>query len=274
MNVSLVSTTEPRINGLKTAEDLIVYIARVSNPTNQLNLNTGHKLIKYCLKHNHWSVFEQAHMTIEIVTSRAISAQILRHHSFKFQEFSQRYSPVTEVEPIELRKQATDNRQSSTEVILDEKPHSIVNHVLDTCKSGYNELLELGVAKECARYVLPMASQTTIYMTGCVRSWIHYIALRQKIGTQKEHRIVAEHAAKIFQEQFPVIYGAMVAIVEERKNKEDIAKSRLSRLLAIANELWINGKPKDSKSAQKWNEADIDLINIEKEIVDDENSNV
>lgn len=213
MNVDLIAVTQPcsRLKdlGINTAEDLIVYVARASNPKNQLNVATGPKLLNYCIQHSHWSPFEQVDMTVEIVTSRAISAQILRHRSFSFQEFSQRYSEVTEMEPVEMRYQADSNRQSSTTACEDSYIDYAFKSVLDMAKLRYNELLNKGVAKECARMLLPMCSKTTIYMKGSIRSWIHYLQLRTKQDTQKEHRLIAESILTIFVDTFPVIAEAL-----------------------------------------------------------------
>jgi thymidylate synthase (FAD) len=177
----------------------------VSNPSNQLNLDTGAKLLRYCIEHEHWSIFEQASMTVEITTSRAIAAQILRHRSFAFQEFSQRYSEVTEFESFELRKQAAKNRQSSAEPYTDRDHEYSIRRMIGGAESLYRDLLDAGVAKECARMVLPLCTQTTLYMTGSVRSWIHYYLLRTKDDTQKEHREVAIEIGKVFSKEFPVV---------------------------------------------------------------------
>lgn len=209
MKVSLVSVTVPCIERLTTAEDLVVYTARVSNPSNQLNLDTGEKLLRYCIEHEHWSVFEQVSFGVEIITSRMISAQILRHKSFSFQEFSQRYASVQKFEPVEIRRQADKNRQSSTDVIDDPYCTALVNQVTLFCKEAYDKLLARGSARECARAVLPMCSQTTIYMTGTLRSWIHYVVLRKKPNTQKEHRLIAEEVYKILQKEFPIVCSAI-----------------------------------------------------------------
>jgi thymidylate synthase (FAD) len=193
------------VDGITTAEDLIVYCARVSNPSNQLNLDTGGKLLKYCIEHEHWSIFEQASMTVEVTTSRAIAAQILRHRSFAFQEFSQRYSEVQYMEPYELRQQATKNRQSSSEVMASDLYAFLANQAVDHAQQVYNQLIDAGVARECARMVLPLCTQTTLYMTGSVRSWIHYMGLRTKLDTQKEHREIAEKISEIFAKEFPIV---------------------------------------------------------------------
>jgi thymidylate synthase (FAD) len=209
MKVKLISLTQPspelQAQGIKTTQDLIVYAARVSNPSNQLNTATGDKLLRYCMEHGHWSIFEQASMGIEITTSRAISAQILRHRSFHFQEFSQRYAEVQQFEPVELRKQAEKNRQSSKQVVTDAGLESIAKWALDAAKNCYIDLINNGVARECARMILPLCTQTTVYMTGTVRDWIHYLRLRTKEDTQKEHREIADAIKVIFNEQFPSI---------------------------------------------------------------------
>jgi thymidylate synthase (FAD) len=209
MNVKLIATTQPRIDGIATAEDLIVYCARVSNPSNQHNTDTGAKLLQYCIEHGHWSVLEQASMTVEITTSRAISAQILRHRSFHFQEFSQRYASVPAFEPVELRRQAAKNRQSSTEHCDDTELKLVVNRQIELAEQAYSDLLDAGVARECARMILPMCSQTRVYMTGTVRDWIHYLNLRTKQDTQLEHREIARAIEEIFKFEFPVISKAL-----------------------------------------------------------------
>lgn len=191
-------------------EEHIVYCARVSNPNNQLNTETSSGLLKYCIKHGHWSIFEQIDLTVEIKTSRAIAAQILRHKSASFQEFSQRYSTVQSFEDIELRQQGATNRQVG-DVVFDpivgelwQMPASeLCSIVTDRCREAYEKLIEAGVAKECARMILPLSTQTTMYMKNNIRNWIHYIELRTKEDTQKEHRIIAEEIKDIFTEQFP-----------------------------------------------------------------------
>ena len=207
MNVKLVSITPD-------AEKTMAYIARVSNPSNQDNEKFA-GLLKYCIKHHHWSVFEQSSMTLEIETTRAIAAQILRHRSFTFQEFSQRYAASTALGDIplpELRRQDTKNRQNSTDD-LDPKMVETLNKQMKTLFSSslalYNQMLEDGVAKECARMVLPLATPTRIYMTGSCRSWAHYISLRSAHGTQKEHMEIAEACKKVFTEQFPSVSEAL-----------------------------------------------------------------
>lgn len=210
MNVRLIAVTKPVIDGINTAEDLISFCARVSNPSNQMNLETAPKLIKYLIKHKHWSPLEMASMTVEIVTSRAIAAQILRHRSFSFQEFSQRYSMATNLEPIQWRMQGKTNRQVGDEEAT--LPINVVNDiqgVLEASVVVYNNLIKAGVAKECARMVLPLTTQTTMYMTGSIRSFYHYIELRCAENTQKEHREIALQIKDILVKEFPVIGQAM-----------------------------------------------------------------
>ena len=197
------------------AETTMAYIARVSNPNNQDNPNYA-GLLKYCIKHNHWSVFEQATMTLEIETTRGIAAQILRHRSFTFQEFSQRYADtnlISENIPLpELRRQDTKNRQNSTDDLGDYLKLKLLEDIrvhFAASQSLYKRLLEHDVAKECARFVLPLAVPTRIYMTGSCRSWITYIALREKSGTQKEHMDIAKSCKAVFGEQFPICYEAL-----------------------------------------------------------------
>ena len=205
--VNLISVTPD-------AEKHIAYVARVSNPKNQDNANFS-GLLKYCIKHGHWSIFEQAYMTLEIETTRGIAAQILRHRSFTYQEFSQRYADsnlLGQIELPELRRQDTKNRQNSIDDLDDEvveKLNKQMNTLFSSALSLYNQMLEKGIAKECARFVLPLATPTRIYMTGSARSWIHYIKLRSGHGTQKEHMDIANEAKSIFVEQFPSIAEAM-----------------------------------------------------------------
>lgn len=211
MKASLVSITKPILEAVQTdnPEDLIVYTARVSNPSNQTNFETSSKLIHYLIKHKHWSPFEMVDMTVEIVTSRAIAAQILRHRSFSFQEFSQRYSVATKIMPIQLRKQADKNRQSSEQPIDNSVLAVEVDKHIRDSQELYSRLIDAGVAKECARMVLPLSTETTLYMKGSVRSWIHYLQIRTEAVTQLEHRLVAEAIDKIFQTQFPSIHEAI-----------------------------------------------------------------
>jgi thymidylate synthase (FAD) len=234
MSVRFISVTEP-IKGIAgtvtvmtdgilehverhiSPEDLIVYIARVSNPSNQANLETSDRLIKYLVKHKHWSPFEFVDMTVEIVTRRSIAAQILRHKSFSFQEFSQRYAEATTVQDIELRKQSVKNRQSSEEVfdpVINSQRQityasKIVKEHTERAIELYKDLIQAGVAREVARDVLPLATQTTMYMKGSVRSWIHYLELRLDETTQQEHREIAEGIMDIFMEKFPNIAKAL-----------------------------------------------------------------
>ena len=208
MTVKLVSVTPD-------AEQTMAYVARVSNPANQDNENYA-GLLRYCIKHNHWSVFEQSFMTLEIETTRAIAAQILRHRSFTFQEFSQRYadsSLLSKAIPLpELCRQDTKNRQNSIDD-LDQETVELLNRQMETLfnssMSLYQQMLERGVAKECARNVLPLCTPTRIYMSGSCRSWIHYINLRSANGTQKEHMEIAEACQKVFVEQFPTVAEAL-----------------------------------------------------------------
>jgi thymidylate synthase (FAD) len=196
------------------AEKTMAYVARVSNPANQENDNYA-GLLKYCIKHNHWSVFEQSTMSLEIETTRGIAAQILRHRSFTFQEFSQRYADTNLLGNIpvpELRRQDTKNRQNSTDDLGDYVKLTLQEKIrihFEHSTRLYNELLQQGVAKECARFVLPLATPTRIYMTGSCRSWIHYINLRSAHGTQKEHMVIAEACKEIFTEQFPSVAEAL-----------------------------------------------------------------
>ena len=196
------------------AEKTMAYIARVSNPANQENDNFS-GLLKYCIQHEHWSVFEQSSMTLEIETTRAIAAQILRHRSFTFQEFSQRYAKSNELGKIELpqlRRQDKKNRQNSIDDLdpfVQQKLESQMITLFSSCQSLYNQMIEEGVAKECARMVLPLCTPTRIYMTGSCRSWIHYINLRSSHGTQKEHMDIANECRKVFIYQFPVVSEAL-----------------------------------------------------------------
>ena len=197
------------------AEKHMAYVARVSNPKNQDNDKFA-GLLKYCIQHGHWSVFEQAFMTVEINTTRGLAAQILRHRSFTYQEFSQRYadsSMLSKVIPIpELRRQDDKNRQNSIDdldpFVVQDFELKMQRHFVEGMKL-YKEMLDAGVAKECARFVLPLATPTKLYMTGSVRSWIHYINLRSAHGTQKEHMEIAENCRTIFNEQFPIVAEAL-----------------------------------------------------------------
>jgi thymidylate synthase (FAD) len=191
-------------------EEFIVYIARVSNPANQMNTETGHKLLRYLIKHKHYSPFEHVSCTFEIKTSRAIAAQILRHRSFTFQEFSQRYAEVTELEEIDWRKQGKTNRQVGDEpIVLEDHLKNTVYNLQKLIKSTYDTLIQNGIAKECARMILPLNTSTTIYMTGTLRSWIHYLDLRCAAETQKEHRDIALDIKKRLEILFPETFKAI-----------------------------------------------------------------
>ena len=208
MEVKLISVSPD-------AEKHMAYCARVSNPNNQENEKYA-GLLRYCIKHQHWSIFEQAFMTLEINTTRGLAAQILRHRSFTYQEFSQRYadsSLLGDSIPLpQLRKQDEKNRQNSTDdldpILIQELEVKMMNYFRDGMKL-YKEMLDAKVAKECARFVLPLATPTRLYMSGSVRSWIHYIELRSGHGTQKEHMDIANACKKIFTEQFPTVAEAM-----------------------------------------------------------------
>ena len=208
MTVKFVSVTPD-------AEKTMAYIARVSNPKNQNNDKFA-GLLSYCIKHGHWSVFEQSHMTLEIETTRGLAAQILRHRSFTYQEFSQRYadsSLLGDTIPLpELRSQDTKNRQNSIDdvdqFVKQDFQLKMQRHFVDGMKL-YKEMLDAGIAKECARFVLPLATPTRLYMTGSCRSWIHYINLRSAHGTQKEHTEIVKQCKEIFVEQFPSVSEAL-----------------------------------------------------------------
>jgi len=208
MNVSLISVSPD-------SEKHMAYCARVSNPNNQDNENYA-GLLRYCIKHQHWSIFEQAFMTLEINTTRGLAAQILRHRSFTFQEFSQRYADTNLLDasiPLpDLRRQDTKNRQNSIDDIPEDQTKFLQERIRQYFNEGmdlYNELLREGIAKECARFVLPLATPTRIYMSGSVRSWVHYIDLRSGHGTQKEHMDIANACKTIFTEQFPTVSEAL-----------------------------------------------------------------
>ena len=208
MNVKLVSVTPD-------AEKLMAYCARVSNPKGQDNENYA-KLLKYCIDHQHWSIFEHGFMTVEVNTTRGIAAQILRHRSFTFQEFSQRYADTTllseEIPLFELRRQDNKNRQNSIDDMGDEiraKWNTKIREHFGKAKALYDGMIADGIAKECARFILPLATPTRLYMSGTARSWIHYIELRSGHGTQKEHMNIANECKTIFVEQFPTIGEAL-----------------------------------------------------------------
>ena len=207
-NIKLISVTPD-------AEKHMAYVARVSNPKNQDNEKFA-GLLKYCIEHGHWSVFEQAYMTVEINTTRGLAAQILRHRSFTYQEFSQRYADanlLSEKIPLpKLRRQDKKNRQNSTDDVDEwvvQKYDILMEEHFRNSMDLYNKMLEDGIAKECARFVLPLSTPTRIYMTGSCRSWIHYINLRSAHGTQKEHMDVAQGVRQVFGEQFPTVAEAL-----------------------------------------------------------------
>ena len=202
------------IHSTKDGDELIAYMARVSNPTNQDNPDSS-KLIRYLIKHRHWSPFEMVNMCVEITTTRSISAQILRHRSFSFQEFSQRYASVEELElpsPPELRLQDPKNRQNSIEnpnLMNKQQLENIINANYLHAYDLYKNMLAAGIAKECARDVLPMGTPTRLYMNGTLRSWIHYCDLRGSNGTQKEHREIADACKQLIKTEFPLTYKAV-----------------------------------------------------------------
>ena len=206
-NVQLLSITPE-------AEKTMAYIARVSNPKNQDNQDFS-RLLSYCIKNEHWSVFEQSFMTLQIETNRGIAAQILRHRSFTFQEFSQRYADSSQLGNIpipELRRQDIKNRQNSISDLPVELKNKFINKIKENfakTSNLYEEMLDAGIAKECARFILPLATPTRIYMTGSCRSWIHYIKLRSANGTQEEHKQIALSCREIFKENFPIVSQAL-----------------------------------------------------------------
>ncbi len=206
-NVQLLSLTPE-------AEKTMAYIARVSNPKNQDNQDFS-RLLSYCIKNEHWSVFEQSFMTLQIETNRGIAAQILRHRSFTFQEFSQRYADSSQLGEIpipNLRRQDLKNRQNSISDLPEELKKKYINKIKEHFKKAsilYEEMLDAGIAKECSRFILPLATPTRIYMTGSCRSWIHYIKLRSANGTQEEHKQIAIDCRKIFKANFPIVSKAL-----------------------------------------------------------------
>jgi thymidylate synthase (FAD) len=214
MNVKIISVTKPLAPELAhfSAEDLIAHAARVSNPSNQMSTETAPRLLKYCIKHSHWSVFETVSATFEIVTSRAIAAQILRHRSFTFQEFSQRYSQSSQVEMYSARRQDAKNKQNSIDDMSEEDKtwfELAQNTVWNTSQSLYEAALIKGIAKEQARFLLPLSTQTTLYMTGNLRNWLHYIDIRADEATQLEHREIALAIKEELKKQFPSVCEAM-----------------------------------------------------------------
>jgi len=210
-NVELVHVTPD-------AESLIAYMARVSNPNNQDN-PSYERLIKYLIQHRHWSPFEMVNMCVQIETTRSVAAQILRHRSFSFQEFSQRYAQVTEPLLIpQLRRQDTKNRQNSTDDLNKTTVNDFnvkINSLFDLSQALYDEMLLAGVAKECARDILPLASPTKLYMNGTLRSWLHYTDLRCANGTQLEHKQIADQVKSLIEQQFPTVYAAMFCYGDE-----------------------------------------------------------
>ena len=207
MTVDLVHVTP-------NAEELITKMARVSAPENQSNMETAPRLLRYLIKHQHWSPFEMANMCVEIQTTRGISAQILRHRSFSFQEFSQRYADVSvmgSAEIPQLRRQDYKNRQNSIDDLTPEDVgvyYRRISQLFEDAEHLYREMVSNGVAKECARNVLPLSSRTRLFMNGTLRSWLHYISLREAHGTQLEHQVIAKEIKAIFTEQFPIIAEA------------------------------------------------------------------
>jgi thymidylate synthase (FAD) len=208
MSIKLISVTPE-------AEKTIAYCARVSNPNNQDQDNYA-RLLKYCIEHKHWSIFEHGFMTLEINTTRGLAAQILRHRSFTFQEFSQRYADATllaeDIPLFDLRRQDNKNRQNSIDDLPEEvvyRWNSKLREHFAKSKAIYDGMIKDGVAKECARFVLPLATPTRLYMSGSIRNWIHYIELRSGNGTQKEHMIIANQCKEVFIDQFPIISEAL-----------------------------------------------------------------
>ena len=204
------------VHSTPDGDNLISYMARVSNPSNQNNTETSARLIKYLIKHKHWSPFEMVNMCVQITTTRSIAAQILRHRSFSFQEFSQRYAGVTtKPEPLVVRRQDSKNRQSSIDDVDAYTTQDFqikAQQVYDLSYSLYNEMLEAGIAKECAREVLPLSAPTKLYMNGTLRSWIHYCDLRCSNGTQKEHRDIADECRLLIEQCFPLVSQALSSL--------------------------------------------------------------
>jgi thymidylate synthase (FAD) len=209
-NTRLVSMTEPLIDDVNTSEELVAFCARVSNPTNQTNNETAGKLLSYCKKNSHWSIFEMVDATIEIKCTRDIGRQILRHRSFSFQEFSQRYAEAQDFTWREPRLQDTKNRQNSLEGVDTDTRDNwqlIQTNALVQAKKDYQWALNMGIAKEVARSILPEGlTMSTMYMKGSLRSWIHYCDLRMGNGTQKEHRLIAENCWQLLSEKFPTVF--------------------------------------------------------------------
>ena len=201
------------IHSTPDGDNLVAYMARVSNPSNQNNKDTAPKLIRYLIKHKHWSPFEMVSMCLKITTTRAIAAQILRHRSFSFQEFSQRYAKVTDNPVIpNIRRQDTKNRQNSIDDLDDYTVQDLqlkAKQLFQLSTSLYNEMIDAGVAKECAREVLPLSTSTTLYMHGNLRSWLTYADLRSGNGTQYEHKLIADQVKEMIGVYFPQCYAAM-----------------------------------------------------------------
>lgn len=226
LKVELVAITKPMVDGLDTAQDFISYAARVSNPPNQKNTETGPKLLNYCVKHKHFSVFEMANMVVGIETTRDISRQILRHRSFSFQELSARYSQMDkEYVSREVRVQDTKNRQSSytcEDVAITEWFEDAQQNVWDNAYLSYENALRKGVAKEQARVLLPEGLvKTRMYMNGSIRSWIHYCTVRCGVETQKEHRLIAKDVCRILIEQMPFLEEMMGKCLEDDYSAEN-----------------------------------------------------
>lgn len=221
MKVKPISVTMPIDPALpcKTPEELIVYTARVSSPKNQGNVETGPKLLHHCMKEGHWSVFAMVDMTFEVETSRAISAQILRHTSLAPQEFSQRYAEVQAFEVYDARRQDRKDRQNSVDDLDEETKDWFLeaqDQVQTFCSTLYEEALKKDIAKECARFLLPMSARTVLYLKGSVRSWIHYFGVRKDgKGVQKEHRDIAEALWPLFAQQFPVVAEAVLLYTQK-----------------------------------------------------------
>lgn len=225
MKVELIAITKPVKEGLSTAEDVIVHNARVSNPDNQMNVDTGGGLLRYCMKHKHFSVFEMANMVLEIQTTRDISRQILRHRSFSYQEFSGRYSKMPE-QPVIRETRLQDNVNKQNSLVCDDE--SIINEFVrlqdDTfteAMKNYNLALSVGIAKEQARALLPEGlTKTTMYMNGTIRSWIHYVQVRCGVETQKEHRLIAKEVCKILIQEFPTLTDLLKPCLSEDYSAE------------------------------------------------------
>lgn len=225
MKVELIAITKPVKEGLNTAEDVIVHNARVSNPNNQMNVDTGGGLLRYCMKHKHFSVFEMANMVLEIQTTRDISRQILRHRSFSYQEFSGRYSKMPEQPVIrETRLQDDVNKQNS--IVCDDESIitefvNLQDYTFTEAMNNYNLALSVGIAKEQARALLPEGlTQTTMYMNGTIRSWIHYAQVRCGVETQKEHRLIAKEVCKILIQEFPTLTDLLKPCLSEDYSAE------------------------------------------------------